>query len=180
MQCGEAKLPSAVLEKGRKRTVFHIFTRQFHITKVLINVCSFFLSCCLMTIAEYRSSFSRLKLRPFVRSVIYAKLYVSYDDLVVKKNQHSLRWFSNNIPTVDLIFHKSSLMEEREAESWVSPPACLLPPSLGSASRLTPDQHASALIYTKQMKKNVALHDAASITSKVRFQSITKSSASTE
>lgn len=28
-------------------------------------------------------------------------------------NQHSLRWFFNNIPTVVLIFHKSRLVEER-------------------------------------------------------------------
>lgn len=113
-----------------------------------------FLSCCLMTVAEYRSCFSRLKLMPFVRSVIYAKLYVSYNDLVVRKiNIHDGDSLTTFLQWISYFTNQASW--KREADSWVSPPPCLLPPSLGSASRLTTDQYASALIYTKQMKKKL-------------------------
>lgn len=154
MQCGEAKLPSAVLEKGRKRTVFHIFTRQFHITKVLINVCNFFIMLPHDS-RRIQIMFQSTKVDAFCQVCHLCQIICQLQRFSGKKNQHSWRWFSNNIPTVDLIFHKSSLMEER---GWLMSlttavfAASLIRICIEADNRSV---RSSALIYTKQMKKKL-------------------------
>lgn len=108
-------------------------------------------------------------------------IWHNYNDLVEEIIIHWGDWLKGHpvIPIVDLIFHKSSLLEER---GWLMDLTVSLFATSFVMICIQADSRSvqiSSDLYHKK-KKKVASPDAGSITLEVYFQSTAKSSASTE